>query len=87
MARVDLGSGIAAGLDMPGRKYNARGGYVEVSHPADLAAIKADTGLSVSEMAPLFAPNAPEVHCKCGFNQFAAFRDRPCPRCGRQEWE
>ena len=45
MARVDLGSGIAAGLDMPGRKYNARGGYVEVSHPVDLAAIKADTGL------------------------------------------
>lgn len=87
MARVDLGSGIAAGLDMPKRKYNAKGGYVEITNRAELAALRATTGLRVTEMAPLFAPNAAEVHCKCGFNQFAAFRDRPCPRCGRQEWE
>lgn len=86
--RFELPSSGCQGLDMPdGTKYQARPGkgYVEVERDDHVRALSARSGLRPWHQVSFSA--APEVYCGgCGFRQFAAMSDSPCPHCGGDAW-
>lgn len=70
-------------LGLPEQRYVPENGYIDVERPDHVAAFEGSGQMRVERARHGFSGAAGRVVCQgCCFNQFEAFRARPCPRCG-----